>query len=205
MSLRCVCWICYRFAAPSLKAVVRHMATVHAHDPRFHICCGIEGCSRAYTNFYSFKKHLYRKHRACLDVSGPFDQNSSQQDNGDNEINFYDYLDNENDNELDGRLSHFQCKKQMALFLLKSREIRKVSQVALDGLIADFTSILQLTVHQLQLDIDAVLKDNGVRISTFNGLADVFCNPKRIEPFKDLSSKFVQEKFYREYRVSFYV
>ena len=45
------------------------MAAVHAHDPAFHVVCGIAGCARSFTNFYSFKKHLYRKHQDYLDIS----------------------------------------------------------------------------------------------------------------------------------------
>ena len=46
-----------------------NMASVHAYDPRFFVLCGVDGCTRTYRNFYSFKKHMYRKHRAHLDVT----------------------------------------------------------------------------------------------------------------------------------------
>ena len=66
---RSVCWLCYKVAAIHLKGVVRHMAAVHAHDPHFHICCGIGGCARTYSNFLSFKKQRHRDH---LELNGPF-------------------------------------------------------------------------------------------------------------------------------------
>ena len=59
---RSLCWLRYN---------PRHMAAVNAHDPNFHICCGI-GCDRTYTNFYLFKKHLYRRHHESLEMAGPF-------------------------------------------------------------------------------------------------------------------------------------
>ena len=39
---------------------MRHIGYVHAHDPNFNVVCGIEGCSRNYDNFQSYKRHLYR-------------------------------------------------------------------------------------------------------------------------------------------------
>ena len=105
------------------------MAAVHAHDPRFFICCGIQGCSRSYQNFYSFKKHLYQKHRESLDVSVPVEVTnlsfSSVSEDGGSDVDFPLEIENE------GRpypLPKFQHMKQMALFLLKAREVRKVSQ-----------------------------------------------------------------------------
>ena len=45
------------------------MAAVHSCEPGVHIIFGIEGCSANYTNFFSFKKHVYRKHRPCVDTT----------------------------------------------------------------------------------------------------------------------------------------
>ena len=68
-----VCWICYDFAARSLKGVIRHMGSVHSHASNFSIVCGINSCPRTYTKFSlcprtytkfsSFKRHLYCNHK----------------------------------------------------------------------------------------------------------------------------------------------
>ena len=63
-----ICWLCYKVAAPSLAGVLRHMAAVHAYDPQFFICWGVDGCTRTYQNFFSFKRNMYRKHRGSLDL-----------------------------------------------------------------------------------------------------------------------------------------
>lgn len=205
-SSRTICWICYKVAAPNLKGIVRHMAAVHAHEPNFFIFCGIQGCSRTYSNFFSFKKHLYRKHRCSLEMSGSI----APVDNiGENRGDVGEQYDGE---ELEAftldegpeQLSKFQYMKQMSLFLLKNKKVRKVSQVALDGLVADFTSMLQLTINQIKHEVGAVLQSNGVSFSTFGGLEDVFNDPQWNEPFKELDSKYLQEAFYREY-VSFWL
>lgn len=189
------------------------MAAVHAHDPRFFVRCGIQECPRTYHNFYSFKKHLYRKHRESLDtVSEPYGEHDGSLSDSylevDNEESWlYENQGSAPESPLatnmvtvtPHRLSSIERKKQLALFLLKTREIRKVSQVALDGVIADFTQILRKTVYELKLEVSARLEAKGMSIATFEGLADVFCDPQMTNPFQQLDTKFLQEKFYREH------
>ena len=62
-----LCPICYRAAFSTLKKVVSHIGLVHSFDADFHIICGVAGCPRTYTNFLSYKKHMYRKHKLYLE------------------------------------------------------------------------------------------------------------------------------------------
>lgn len=187
------------------------MAAVHAHDPHFHICCGIGGCARTYSNFFSFKKHLYRRHRDHLELNGPFTTTSglegSTLHDDEEDTNDYpdveDYLPDEPSNP-----TPYEHMKQMALFLLKTKEIRKVSQSALEGIITDFTLILQQSIHTLRSDVNRCLSASGVSISTFDGLGDIFEDSRKLNPFNQLESKFLQEKFFREHLdllVCFYI
>ena len=199
---RSVCWLCYKVASPTLKGVVRHMAAVHAHDPHFHICCGVGGCSRTYSNFYSFKKHLYRRHRDHLDMTGPFTTSStpsdpSSLDFSDTEEDGLEDLDYDNLESMTA--SKFEDKKQMALLLLKIKEVRKVSQSALDGIIEDISLILQQTIGRLKASVNSCLQSHGMSVSVFDGLSNVFNDPSILNPFDQLESKFLQEKFYREH------
>ena len=91
----------------------------------------------------------------------------------------------------------FEHMKKMALFLLKAREVGKVSQTALDDL-ADFTIIIQETFQQLKTDVNACLEMNGMNLSLFQGLEEVFHDPCQTEPFKHLDTRLLQEKFFSE-------
>ena len=51
------CVICNHFCATSMTGVLKHIGLVHAHEPNFHVSCGIQGCPRTYKNYYSFRKH----------------------------------------------------------------------------------------------------------------------------------------------------
>ena len=61
--------LCYSFAARILNGVLRHIRAVHAHEANFHVTCGIQGCPRSYSNYYSYKKHMYQKPREVLEVT----------------------------------------------------------------------------------------------------------------------------------------
>ena len=196
---RTICWLCYK-VAPNLKGILRHMAAVHAHDPNFHICCGM-GHARTYVNF---KKHVYRRHRDNLEMADPFTITSGEPNTHTGGIGSDESLWNgDNDPELEREdnfctVTKLQQKQQMALFLLKTR---KVSQVALDGIIEDFTPILQETIHRLREEVNSYLIENGLSITTFDGLPGIFDNPTTPNPFSELESKYKQEKFCRQHLV----
>ena len=198
--MKTICWLCYKVAAPTLKGIIRHMAIIHAHDPEFHIICGIAGCVRTYSNFYSFKRHVYRKHREYLDVTPRHLTVAHHSDDvagiaiTDSNLDFADTLECD---DFEENLSDFQHMKNMALFLLKAKEVRKVSQSSLDGLTSDFTIILQGIIEQLKSDINTCLTSNGINMGAFQGLNEVFNHPNIINPFNQLESRYQQEKFYK--------
>ena len=63
------CPLCETFAAPNLKGVVRHVGLVHSHEPGFRLTGGVEGCTRSYTKFNSYKKHMYVKYAELMRVT----------------------------------------------------------------------------------------------------------------------------------------
>ena len=93
---------------------------------------------------------------------------------------------------------HTDHEQQIALFLLKSKEIRKVSQVSLDGLIDDFTSLLSFKVHTLENNVQSCLLANGINMDNVESLRSLFCDPQIINPFEGLHSKYLQQKYFQE-------
>lgn len=88
-----------------------------------------------------------------------------------------------------------QHMKQIALFLLKTKALRKVSQSALDGLVADFMLILHQILHKLKDDISVYIKEKRINLSALDSIFD----PDSTDPFHNLNTKFLQEKFYKEH------
>lgn len=58
------------FFSYQLVKVVTHIGLEHSGEPDFSVFCGIEGCANTYTNFSSYKSHLYRRHSAVLEENG---------------------------------------------------------------------------------------------------------------------------------------
>ena len=185
------------------NGVVRHMAVAHHHDPRFHVCCCIKGCSRTNSNFYSFKKHLYRKHREDLDMIGPSAAVTSLPQNPRSPLHDTEQMYAEPtslcETAVPTSVQQSRHKKQMTLFLLKIKEVRKVSQTAIDGLLCDFTFIIEQIISQLQNDVSTCLQENGLNFTNINGLLELFSDPLKLYPFTQLESKYLQQKFYKDH------
>lgn len=39
-----------------------HVRLVHATDASFHMPCGLQGCQRTFSNFYTYRNHVYSFH-----------------------------------------------------------------------------------------------------------------------------------------------
>ena len=185
------CPLCSYFAAPSLKGTMRHIGSVHAHESNFHVICGIQGCPRSYTNFHTFKKHMYQKHRETLEaISTPGLMETEPNQSVDFECDS-SYTDTETP-----IVAQQGGKTLSALFLLKTSTVSKVSQVALNDLIGDVSFLLSNTLQSLKDDVSAVLHQKDVEFG--NELTPVFEKPSLTSPFQGLHSQFLRRKFYVE-------
>ena len=59
--MKSICWICHKVAVST-----HSKECSKPHVLYFYICRGIDGCSRTYCNFYSFKKHRGNLHLLVL-------------------------------------------------------------------------------------------------------------------------------------------
>lgn len=168
-----------------------HAGAAHSHDPSFSVQCGVNGCTRSYSNYSSFRRHLKRRHTTVLDP--PLQQPGSDPNDGDdNSLEFpLESSVGEPEDSLDIH--------QRALFLLKSREIHKMSQLAISDIITDVTLITESVLVETRRKVQAVLAANNTSLSDFNGLDDVFQDPQLTEPFSSLLTDHHQTKFYREH------
>ena len=185
--------MCHFFAAPTLKAVVRHVGAVHGHDAVFRVCCGVQGCPRTYCNFHSYKKHMYMKHRDLLEVCTQEQEPaaSNVDDQGDSL-----YFDPRSPLNVSPPALLQNEKRSSALFLMKTKEINKVSQTCLDGLVEDVTLLLQSKVRTLEAEISCALHHKGVEMDS--ELTSIFHRQEIVTPFQGIETEFFQKKFYRE-------
>lgn len=180
------CSMCYHFAAPNMTAVLRHIGTVHSHQPSFRIVCGINGCPRTYTIYHSFRKHLRRKHFETLGEG--LSENLSCCDQGDD-------ISSSGSHEL-SESSPVWDKRSATLFVLKNKEVRQISQFALNDLLCDVSMVMKQSVESLSSRISSVLERNGINICDVDGLDEVLSNEELSNPFLGLDSAYLQRKAY---------
>ena len=162
------CLVCRAFVSPTFAAVLRHMCTTHATDQQLALVCPIQGCPRQnpYTNFWSFRSHVYTKHRDVLKgrVSRPnlrelpgsnshsdtTEHPGHRSDAGTEDVLGSALLDcnPEGSRQLSSE-DDFQFAA--AHFLLKTKEERKITQSAVDGIVQDMTGLWNTAVKQVQL------------------------------------------------------
>lgn len=130
----------------------------HRFDSHLFIRCGINSCTEQYRKFESFRSHVYRKHREVL--TGP---SSPAEDSGSTSVistnEDHQLLDNNITVVGDGiveapSIIHDQ-KRSAALFILKTREERRVTQTALSGIIQDVQGLWRDTVNDLKVNTSA--------------------------------------------------
>ena len=196
-----ICWICYDFSGTSLRRVLRHIHSVHSHDANFRVVCGINGCPRRYKKFPSFKKHIYRHHKAEIhkpNINILLD--STVHTHEEEDIQLEDFALNQvlvnNEGDDVNKQDPVIQKKVAALFLLKLKEIHKVSQTALLGIVDDINELVQHRIQSIEIEVMLYLSSNGVSQDICNELQKIFRVGQSIS---FLNTTYLQQKYYKEY------
>lgn len=193
------CPLCEWFGAVSMKAVVRHIGAVHAHNAGFHICCGIAGCPRTYSKFASYRQHLYRVHREVLDIdtSEPSVLEDDDCDLHSNELLMEDSPSGSDTNFPSHSENSFPLSmKQVGLFLLKAKDVYKVAESHLGPLIDDISSMIELTVNHLEERVRLQLDSMGLGMSS--EMKTLFRSPQLTSVFDRLHTKSRLQNFVQE-------
>ena len=166
------CPICSLFAATTFKRVLHHVGTSHAHEPGFFIRCSVP---RTYKNFYSYKNHLYTKHRELVmgTSSVVSDSTASSQVT---EFEDLELSESSSQQANPPSITPVQkCRREAALFALKAKHVHKVSQSSLNGFLCDFSTMLEFRVQQLEAGVRKVLGGNDHPLS--QKVHEVFTSP----------------------------
>ena len=95
-------------------------------------------------------------------------------------------------NILLGKEKHVQ-QRSAALFLLKIKEHRRISQVAIDDIVQEWGVLFSSSVHYLHARVRERIASE---ITSIDGLQEVFEDAP--SPFEGLETRYKQEKFYTE-------
>jgi hypothetical protein len=127
--------------------LLNHYQRVHAQDPNFSVVCGIDGCGCSYRNFYGYRSHVQRKHRAFYDnarnivhVGNEQPENDVHKPPSEDDVGS-DYSDRE-DNEDD----EYQIKRNSAAYILRVKETYNLTQKAVSDVINNTTYLVREAV-----------------------------------------------------------
>lgn len=215
-----VCQSC-AFVSPSLKLHISHLRLVHREDKNFEVVCGIEGCELKFRAFGAFNSHVYRAHRQALGLNSKYSiPEPGSHDNTQPSLSRPENVDIDIDRDLsdpghefeyqydeqfserlsnsfvtqEKEASQHQRAKNSALFLLKLREERRVSQVAIADIIAECRRQCEQTADGVLRAVKRKLTQSNIKLEDVEGLDDVLVP----DFYENIHTPHLLEKFARD-------
>ncbi len=205
------CPLCAEFHAPTIQLLIPHIRLVHSNQPGFCVTCGLDGCQRTFRNMKTFTNHMYQFHMISRTVAIPHQLPSSMDREGESESLDEDGYESPEENALleppstsESDLLPNTLEKELqsyaATWILKTREVYKLTQSAVNNIIQDVTALAQFLQDKARIAVEEALKNAGVASSQIPDLQTVF-NPEGPfgRPFRGLESTYQQTKYCREH------
>lgn len=180
--------------------------------------CGIDDCQVTFTNFHAFKRHLRKKHRHHLsDMEAEDDDHYSDLETSDVSVVSDDITISDHDMEGDGLVEYCNSsstssnvsadwstradrERAVALWILKLKEGRKLTQSATEEILQDVTELCCDMISNLKSDIYKVLSSAGINGDDVSGLEDLFHDESPyMNPFSKLETQYLQKSYYKTY------
>ena len=201
------CNLCVSFIAFTLSLLLNHIGRCHSSDPDFHALCGINGCTRTYKKYVSFRNHVKIKHKDVLLAER--DRVDTEQENGissESEVEF-DMNDSENLYDDANHLPQFdflqatdEIRRTSALHLLKMKDRDRVSQTAIDSFVDNTTSIVRTSMDVLKRGLMNRLDTAGIDFNAVPGLSELFQEDSlAMNPFSGLREEAQQCQYYKDH------
>ncbi len=159
-----------------------------------------------YTRCASFVSHVYRQHRDIVVVSKnpvrALEMSITELVEDVAEDVDYDIYEGEERTDLQHTIDqitqkdHVKQQKKSALYILNLKEIRCLSESAVDHVVKETQKIFKHTVGRLRAGVYECIANSGTDPSSIPNLTQFLSNVEH--PFQGLHSIFLQEKFYRE-------
>ena len=176
------CSLC-SFRTITLSEWVSHLRLVHCNDSEFTVTCGINGCVKIYKKCSSFLSHVYRCHRetiiqnktvkdstVAIDESLlAFDYTRVNIQHDFSAIGLFDCTSASGSSSLLQHTVHqllgideLEQKKKSALFILHLKEIKSLSETAVQTVISGCKDMLIHGVKRIQARVYDQLTEHGV-------------------------------------------
>ena len=203
--------MCGDYSVPTFKLLLRHIGRVHGNSSDFIMLCGLDvngtRCATTFTNFHAYKRHLRKKHREVTSNTEVTEEKSDEEvDNPEDtgeavEVNC---LDECGPSSPTSELSQIETEKdlnrEVALWILKLKEGRKLTQSAVDEVLSDVTELCTDVVTHLGDELRKVLDSAGISSSDIPGFDDIISDDTQYtNPFRNLRTQHLQMAYYRKH------
>ncbi len=182
------------FEAPEVSSWLQHLGTVHANHPNFNVCCGVGGCLTTYRKYSSLKSHVYRQHRILIGLQDKGNNSTSSAPTLSESVPFCPSDAAESPVELTPITPSIR-KRSEALLLLKLREVKHVTQSALDDTVSGYQLVFEEAVQQIKSQIQDSLQRDGVDDEI---VERALSNSDAPKPFSGLETAYLQRKYYQQ-------
>lgn len=211
------CPLCRDFCTRQISSLIKHIGLVHGNTTgSFHIECGLGGCPRLFSNFRTYRNHLYSIHTDsdALDLPEPTPLASLVDGGGvgDDDSDGCGIADDDSDGTIGsddeenatstttGPSSSDLLQKAAARFVLKTKESHRLTQTAMNCIIEDVTAFNQITLGELHFAVSERLTAAGVDPQIICSLAPLFKDDGQFgQPFRGLETTYQQMKYFREH------
>ena len=148
------CPPCYEFSGKSIAELLRHVRLFHADVRPFSIRCNL-GCGRErlFTNFFTFRDHVYQWHsgitaaslgeRVLLPVN--FQQLDALQPH-DDDVSPFDSSDDNHPLQKEPVDYGAKLQQSAATFILKVQEKHRIPQSTMESIIKEVDSLYQVDI-----------------------------------------------------------
>ena len=173
------------FAAENRKQLINHIGRCHRNDPNFHCMCGLDGCTKTFKKYYSWRKHLKQKHAElpaeedCPTIN--MDREAGDERNGDepNGENVEDPT------------------RSAALYILKLQEDCCMPKSTVESVLSNTKTIVQETLSVVRTHIQDCLNSSNINYGNVPGLNEIF-QEDNVNPFKNLATAAQRLAYYKE-------
>lgn len=170
------CSLC-DFAVPTKPMLLSHIRLIHSNDPRFVVTCGIGGCVYTAKRFSTYYSHIYRKYPNSGYISrktSEIERLVSPEHEHLPDNLFTQYNEGIGVESTVGRDDEVQ-RRSSALFILKLKEARRVSQVVVDDVVEELSGLFEHSSERLKAGVSSTLATAGVDVEYLgNHLDNVF-------------------------------
>ena len=193
------CPVCREFCTQQVSVLIKHIGLVHAtKGTPFRIVCGLGGCQHRFSNYHTYRNHVYTIHSDSDDLSTPETAPvpiSSLVGSDDSDGDDY---------QLD-RVSARQTQKDplqeaAARFILKTKETHRLTQTVMNSVIHDVTIFSQVMLGELHYATTKKLEEAGVDQQIISSLAPLFQESSKFgQPFEGLQTAYRQMKYFQQH------